>query len=371
MHARDGNVLELTAAESVAYDDNLYRLAPDSNATQLIGSERRDDLGSTTTLQLAADKLIGRQNLFGSYRHAITRYQIHKTANYDLDDGQAGWRGGFGAYNQWDVFYKRSSVQSDYSDRLSYVSNVVDTSALHAGTEIRYRTDWRTDLSLEDERQRNSTTARNGGDYNGRLFQAGFGYWPLTGNKLGVQFRQARREYSGDRGWRENAFNLLGAYSGSAVSKLDGSAGVQLQRGNDGATSRNLRFSLNHLWVPAGQSSYSLRLIRERSAASNSGSAQADINGVQAHWYWAMSAKLRLDSGFDYQRRKYDGYIEPGTSQPIERKEYVRVSSLTLSYIPVVNMTASLAIQNHKRDANHIRYNYDAQSCWLSLQYVY
>ncbi|GAA5169832.1 hypothetical protein GCM10025770_31890 [Viridibacterium curvum] len=369
--ARDGNVFELTLSETISYDDNLYRLAPDANATQLIGTERRDDLASSTTLGLSADKPFGRQNLYGSYRHIFTRYQIHKNANYELDDGQLGWKGGFGRANQWDLYAKRTAAQSDYADNPGRVANTATTDIGHAEMDLRYASDWRSRFVYEASRLRNSTAVSNGGDYDGYLASMSLGVWPASGNGLEARYANSGQDYAKGQTYKQHDFGLNAAYGDNPASRFEGSAGVQIQKAGSNRETRRGRLSLRHTWRPRGSSTLSLRVLREKTSPSTSSPVQAESYGGEAQWTWLATAKLRFDSSIDYRKRHYDPYQEFSGAAPIDRREYLRTASIALNYFLQENLVLALSTRNDKRDANHIRYNYDSQSYSLTLQYVY
>ena len=364
--AREGNVFSLKLSELLQYDDNIFRLSPDADNRQVLGSDRRDDFISSTTVALDANKQVGRHNFYGELSYTQVLFQEFRRLDYTGENSRLGWSGGFGAANNWDVYFKRSATQSDFADLQTALSNVVTTDTIGGSMSIRVASDWVVRPALSEDKYSNSADSRKSSDGSARHTSLNFGYRPHSGNALEAQYRHLDRDYDVGGGFRQKEIGVLGVWMPSSASVLEIRGARLVQKTKIGGGNGNFSQQVGHFnyrWQTSGASTLNFRVFRELSSVNIVGAEQdALARGVTGVWSWTPLAKVKFDSTYDYRKR---------TFQQITLRDKTRTASLGATYFPDPALSLQAIVKNERRKADPNSREYEAQSYSLSLQYSF
>jgi hypothetical protein len=377
--AREGNVFSLTLAESLQYDTNLLRVAPDTNNREDIGSDRRDDFISSTTVALDMSKQIGRHTFYGELSGTDNRFQEFSQLNYIAQNDRLGWSGVFGDDDKWDTYFRHVRSQSDYADFRVPIPNVVTTDTLGGNMWLRLARDWVFRPEVYEDKYSNSASIRQINDNKVRTGTLNLGYRPYTGNVLEAQYRYADRDYDIGGGFWQSETGVFGSWSGGTVSTLEGRIALVRQKAKTGTFTGASDFRqpvgyVNYRWQPTGASLLNFKLFREISTIDIGTDQDAVARGVNAQWTWSPLAKVRFDTIFDYRKRNFPNANAVDPTDPATRigvKDRTHSVSVGAAYMPTPSWTLQSTIKTETRHAQPSSRGYEDRVYALTLQYSF
>ena len=365
--AREGNVFSLTLSESLMYDDNVFRLSPETDNRSAIGSDRRDEFISSTTIAVDASKQVGRHNFYGELSRNFVLFQEFRRLNYTGENDRLGWSGTFGAENNWDAYFKRTRTQSDFADLQRALSNVLTSDTLGLSMSMRLAKDFVLRPSIYQDEYTNTADEKKNGDGKAHSVSLNLGYRPYTGNVIEAQFRHTDRDYDIGGGFVQNETGVLGTWVPSGTSMLELRAAVLQQDAKSGRNNGNADFRqvvghASYRWRPTGASLLNFRIFRDISLV-NIGSEQDTVaRGITASWTWTPLAKVKFDTTYDYRKR---------TFPQISLRDRTRTAGLTAAYLPTPSFSVQAGIKNERRHADPSLRGYKDQNYSLVLQYSF
>jgi len=377
--ARDGNVFSLTLSETLQYDTNPLRVAPETDNRKVLDSDRRDDFISSTTLALNASKQLGRHNLYADLSQTYVFFQEFTRLNYTADNARVGWSGAYGADNNWDTYYRHSTTHSDFADLQVALTNLVTVDTVGASLRQRVATDWVFRPEISRSKDRNSADIKKGGDGESLTAQLNFGYRPHTGNVLEAQYRATERDYVYGGGYRQNELGAFGSWGSNTASMLDMRAALVEQKAKSGSASRGIGDFhqivgyVNYRWQPTGASQLSFRLFREISTINFGTDQDAVARGATVGWSWTPLAKVKFDTTFDYRKREFPQttVIDPTSLTRVSVRDRTHYLSLGATYAATQNLSLLASAKTETRHAEPSYLGYEDRVYSLILQYVF
>lgn len=216
------------------------------------------------------------------------------------------------------------------------------------GGELGARYVWRSGASLQ-------LVQRTGqGDYSGRQ-RVGFDVVPAPFNsQYDTEFRQ-----------RELEMRLNVPLSGKSTvnARL-----ARQKRTHDYFHQRDYNETigrLEHTWQPSGRLSLNSAVRREVGVYQDFASSYYLSDGFSLQPAWQITNRINARFAYDWQRRRYEGAINPGLP---ERRDKLQTARASLDWLPHDRVGVNLAYQRDVRDSNQRGRDFEADQWSLNLR---
>jgi len=359
-----GDQVELSAAETVSHDDNVFRLSSAQSSAAVLGTPSKGDTFHTTTFGLRLDVPVSRQRIQADLALNDTRYDQFSVLNLkghnararllwlygDRLTGQAGISESLTLASLANV---QSGVQSSTPNSLTTIRSFVNANYLLAPR-------WQLRGELGRFSQSNEVPERRVNDIEIDSVDAGLSYVTPAGNQLGVGLRlddahlPQQQPVAGaliDNSYRQQSVAIIGEWTLSGHSRLSGRAGWVVrnyrqvpQRDYEGTTYR-----LAYDWRPTAKLSLNAATYREISPFEEINVSFVLASGIALRPTYRWSEKIDLSAVLDYSRREYLGDVERATGILPPRTDRVRLGLLSIAYRPLQSVSLGLTLRRETR----------------------
>lgn len=377
-----GDTFNFGLAVSRTLDDNVFRLAPETDPKLAIGTPDKGDTSTATTFSLAADKTLGLQRLKLDARISTVRYDRFDFLDHEPTDLKAAWLWRFGNRLRGELSAAYRKSLDGFDDVLVPVTNITTSESGFGSLFLRVGADWETFVSAARNEATSSNPARQASNSRTETLETGLRYTPASGNWLSLRLRQADAAYPNqqfaagtrvDNSYRQDDIGVDGAWQLSGASRIDGRIG-QTRRRHDEVSARDYsgvtgRGSLD--WQITGKTLINLSAQREIEGNSDGVSTYVITDRLKFASSWLPTAKTRLDLSLEHSRRGFDG--DPGivlTALP-KREDTIRTASLSASYAPHPSLLVSISLRDENRDSNYARLGYDYRTTGISALFTF
>jgi hypothetical protein len=380
-------------SQTVTADTNIFRL-------DKAGPVKRD-LISSTALEAGLDQPLGRGRFVADIRLNTNRYKNNDQLNYS--GGEGNLRLDWESINRVSgdiVLYRRQSLYNPPNGSISNERDVVSD----MGTNIRARlglvTVWSLDGGVAYNQTRHSNSQQTAQELNQTSGNVGVSFRPndLWSVRLGLRETSAKypqailvanNNYLSDNIKRHD-IDLSGNWNPSGASKLD--ARVSVTRENhsqQGYRNGNLLTGLvGHNWLITGKTSLRTELARDTSVGAGdrnlgllgqpNGNATVR-NSISFNGKWEATAKVSVDGGYSYGRRKLENVALTNNntgvlSKTVSAQDTTNTLSIGATYRPNNTVQLGCKLTNEKRgvsgdtNAGTSRYSVDTGMCQLQLR---
>jgi exopolysaccharide biosynthesis operon protein EpsL len=376
------DVFNVSLGHVASHDSNLFRLAPETDAEAAIGSSKRADSYSRSTLRLTADKPLGRQTLHAAAGLSRVRYDRFQRLDSDLSDYNGRWDWALGHLWSGQLKVGRGETAPGFSDYRAPVADRVTTDTGEARAVLMFHPAWRLTLGATQTEAKHSAAVNAIGDSRVQGAEAGLRYVPGTGKEAGVRLRRSDGRYPNrqavggvavDNGYAEEGMDLDAAWQASGASRFRGSIG-QSRRRHDDVPGRDFSGATGSLawdWQVTGKTSLGLAARREIGAQEDLIATYAVTESLSLRAAWAPTSKLSLNASAEARQRDLRGDPAAALAGLPARRDDYRIASVSAGYAPLRDLQLSLALRRERRDSNMPGFSYRTDQVTASVQFVF
>ena len=333
--------VEVFAAENVTYDDNLFRLSQDVDPKTAIGSDKKSDTISTTSVGVNLDLPYSLQRFQANLTWFANRYQRFDELNFNGHTGRAAWLWSVTPELTGDLGYTDTETLSNFATKpgpTARVKDILRTKQGFADGVWFPVASWRLHAGAAAVEQRHSDPGQQFNDIDTATGAAGVSYVSAADDRLGIEGRVERGrtphdELRGtplDLAYRQDGVGIVGHWVVTGHSTLDGRVDW-VRRDYDQRSSRDWSgptFRVADTWTPTGKLTVTSSLYRDIGPVADvqSGSFVL-VKGVAVKPSWAATDKITVAADAEYNIWEYRGDILFG-----DYTHRVRTFGLNMSY---------------------------------------
>jgi len=358
--------LELFAAQTLTWDDNVFRISSGLDPAAALGSSSKGDTYSTTSLGFNLDFPVSRQRFQGGVTWNKTRYDRFTVLNGDGHQGQGIWVWQVGNDISGQLGYTETfglaSLANIQSGVQSSTPNFLTTQRAFFNAAYLLTPRWRLRGEAGRLKQSNEVPERKVNDTSTDSVDLTVSYVTPVSNQIGLGVRVEdsrlpnRQFVAGDlfdNSYRQQNVAAVTDWTLTGSSHLSARVGsvrrtyTQLpQRDFEGGT-----FNAAYDWRPTGK----LTLI---AAAQKGISTSEQINigfvlvkGVALRPALRLTDKVNIAGAFEYSNREYRSDPALALGVVPNRTDRVRSAAVTASYRPIRTVTLQMALLHETRSS--------------------
>lgn len=355
--------LQLFVAESVTSDSNVFRIAKERDAQAFLGTPKRSDTYTTTTLGFNLDVPVSRQRFQLGSTWNQTRYNRFSDLNYLSRDSRATWL--WQAGNDWSgqLGYIETDTLASFSNIQGRTANPLTTRKAYGNAAYLLTPSWQLLAGVAQTEQRNSNAVRRENDIDLQTIDLGVNYITRADNKFGVALRQDEGRYPNrqliggflvDNQYTQRGVGLVADWTISAKSHLKARID-RVQRDYEQLTQRNYDgtiYNATYDWQATAKVKLSALAQKDISSGEDLQTSFVLIKGGALRASYDMSEKINVSANVAYNTRDYLG--DPGLALGTagERIDKVHLLNAMVSYRPMRSLTLQLSGQRETRSSN-------------------
>ena len=381
-----GDSLELFVAETVAHDDNVFKLSGDRDPRTAIGSSSKGDTYYTTQFGANLDMTVSRQRFIAGASLNETRYQSFSQLNFHGHDAQARWL--WQAGDKWNgqLGYTEARTLASLSNVQSGTINTFAPDALTArrtfGTANYLITpSWQVTAGLAQTEQRNSETTRQINNADVASGNVDLYYISRADNKIGLSLRQengrmpVHQQINGvayDNSYDQHSAGIVTDWNITAKSHLLARID-QVRRTHRELGQRDWDGTTAHLtydWRTTEAFTLTAEAQRDIGNLEETNTSLVLIKGVALRPTLVLSEKTRVSALADYSIRDYvtDPFVALGNPT---RSDTVRTLGAVLSYTPLAKLLIQVTGQHQSRTSNYQFGDYKSNYISIKARYAF
>jgi exopolysaccharide biosynthesis operon protein EpsL len=361
--ADPGDHLQLFAMNTMAYDDNLFRLSdrPDADRVLQPGMARSDFVN-----QLSAGGRFNfpwqRQQFIADVRVDDNRYANNDFLNNVSTNNKLTWKWQLGSRWSGNLGYHYAQALASFAYTRPIVKDMVSDHNAFFDVGYTWHPRWKTQAGFRWQDANHSNPLRAFVDQETAVGLFGLTYTTPANNSLGLDYRYTsvflpNRDLSPetlvDNRFQVNTGAAAFVWHLTAKTELDGRFGYSSlanrnygQRDFDGPT---WRISLH--WAATEKTRVSLETWRDLQPSQIIDASYMVAEGAGLSSVWNATAKLRVNAKVSFENLTFEG--NPGLSgSGGDRVDELWLGRIGVAYLPVRNLELGLAYQGEKRDSN-------------------
>ncbi|MCC6472324.1 MAG: outer membrane beta-barrel protein, partial [Burkholderiales bacterium] len=359
-------------------DDNIYRLPSGIDSSVFgIDAARKADTVSRASVELRLDKALGRQRALVNASVEHNSYRNNPNLDHPSGNLRASWRWVVGNLWDGDASFRRQRFLSGFADIRTTQKNLVDQETAGLSARHRFHPRWNASGSLEDSRRRNSQANLQHLDLHTFATTVGVNYVTPADNTAGLRLRLTHGEYP-NRTAAGPALRTLDyderELSGVVDVRLSGRSSLDARLGfterrNRQATGRDysgVTARGRYHWRPTGKIEINTSMYREIRTWENITTSYILATGIEFGPTWALSDKVRLLAGLNYETRRFLG--DPGAA-PVpadQRVDHVALARIGSVYTPHRNVALEISYEQGRRSSNVTFQDFDYRAFLVS-----
>lgn len=362
--ADPGDHLQVFAMNTMAYDDNLFRLSDLPNADQVLGlGMTRSDFINQLSAGAKFNFPWSRQQFIADVRVDDNRYANNDFLNNVSTNDKVTWKWQLGS--QWfgNLGYQYIQALASFAYTRPIVRDMVSDHNAFFDIGYTWHPRWKAQAGFRWQDATHSNPLRSFVDQETGTGLFGVTYTTPANNSLGLDYRFTsvflpNRELSPvkliDNHFQVNTGAAAFVWHITSKTELDGRFGYSslanrtyTQRDFDGPT---WRISLH--WAATAKTRVSLETWRDLQPSQIIDASYMVAEGAGLSSVWNVTSKLRVNAKVSFENLTFEG--NPGV---LGGNEALRVDDLWLgrvgvAYLPIRNLELGLSYQGEQRDSN-------------------
>lgn len=374
--ADEADAINFIVGQTIAFDDNLFRLSDSVDTNSVLGSSRRSDTIYTTIGGITFDKLVSRQRLHADVLLSLNRYSNYSILDNDGQRANAYWGWQLGNHFSGVLSYERTRRLIDFgsltAEDRGQVRDMNTYDRLYVSGDWWFHPNYSIGAGYSHATSSYDSDLRKANEYDADAIEVNAKYQPKTGNLIGLSIRQTKGRYpnrevaeapaSGataiDNSFDQTDSEVNGDWRLTGQSRVLGRLGYTTrrheqvsQRDFSGVTGR-----LSYKWAQEGKTSVDLTLRREIGAVDDIDASYVLTDGISVNPVWQPTAKTSLSAKYDWSKRRYEGdpfrQASVGSFDRSIRKDTVNTASISGTYLPLRNLQLTLSFQHERRTSS-------------------
>lgn len=373
--------LELFIAESVTYDDNVFRISSRADPVAIVGSPSRGDTYYTTSPGFNLGIPYSRQRFVGGMKWNYTRYNRFKVLDFDGHEGRAAWQWQVGNDLSGQLGYAETlaleSLANSRAGILTGTPNSLETQRAYFDANWQLTPRWllRGEASRLDQDNGLATRAVNDIIIEGAGLAVS--YVTPAKNKVGVGARVEEGRYPNRPdlaanpfvdAYRQHNVDVIADYTITGHSRLRARAGW-LSRSNEQLTQRDFEegtFNIDYEWQATGKLAVNAVARREVSPLDETYSSFVLLTGFALNPTLRMTEKTTAALNLEYSSRDY--LADPSLLVVPARTDWVRTAALKFSYRPLRSLTVEMTLLYQTRSSTFPLADYEVAGANLGVR---
>lgn len=372
--------LELFIAESVTYDDNVFRISSRTDPVATLGSPSRGDTYYTTSPGFNFDIPLSRQRFVGGVKWNYTRYDRFKVLDFDGHEGRAAWRWQAGNDLSGQLGYSETlaleSLENSRAGVLTGTPNSLETQRVFFDATYELTPRWRLQGEASRLDQDNSLASRAVNNIIIEGAGVAVSYVTPAKNQLGLGARVEEGRYP-NRDLAANAFvdafrqhnvDVIADYTITGHSRVRARAGW-VSRSNEQQTQRDFdegTYRVDYDWQATGKLAVNAVARREVSPLDDTYSSFVLLTGFALNPTLRMTEKSAAAINLDYSSRDY--LADPSLLVVPSRTDWVRTAALKFSYRPLRSLIVEMTLLYQTRSSTFPLADYEVAGANLSVR---
>ncbi|MGH9256661.1 MAG: XrtB/PEP-CTERM-associated polysaccharide biosynthesis outer membrane protein EpsL [Vicinamibacterales bacterium] len=356
--------LELFIAESVTYDDNVFRISSRADPVAIVGSPSRGDTYTTTSPGFNLGIPYGRQRFVGGVKWNYTRYNRFKVLDFDGHEGRAAWQWQLGNDLSGQLGYTETlaleSLANSRAGILTGTPNSLETQRAYFDANWQLTPRWllRGEASRLDQDNGLATRAVNDIIIEGAGLAVS--YVTPARNKVGVGARVEEGRYPNRPdlaanpavdAYRQHNVDVIADYTLTGLSRVRARAGW-VSRSYEQLTQRDFdegTYNVDYDWQATGKLAVNAVARREVSPLDETYSSFVLLTGFALNPTLRMTEKITAALNLEYSSRDY--LADPTLLLVQSRTDWVRTAALKLSYRPLRSVMLEMLLGRQTRSS--------------------
>jgi len=378
--ASQGPVFSPFVEETVATDDNVFRISDRANPMTLIGYPFRSDTYLTTSVGLTADVPVSLQHFEASLAYNIVHYDRFRDLDYDGYNLHGSWLWQLGSSLSGEVGVTDSYSLEPFAELLGVHPDRLHLREGFAKGSWLITPDYKLYLGGDDLTQSNSDPL---GQYNNVTvdsFEASLSRLGGAGDWIGLdgRFETGRFPFGEpvfgtvtvNNDYDQYGYGVVADWGEGTPSRIVARADEILRRYSE-LTQRNINLTtarIEYTWTPSVKTLVSLIAERDISPYEYVHSSLVLIKGIILRPLWHATPKIDVSAELGAESRSYlaDPLITVGLQAP--RVDKVHVVEAVLTYAPIEHVTLALSAEHEQRSSNIEFGDYVDTNYWLKVR---
>lgn len=381
-YADEADAFNFFVGSNVTRDDNVFRLAPDSNTEIIPGSKARADTITMTYAGGSFKKQLGRQRVWMDVNLNQSRYDLFSFLNFDGGSGAAGWDWRLGNLLSGRMGTTYSRQMAGFADLRRTVQNLYDDEAEYASIDFMMHPDWH----LESEARHSTRTFDNAANQASNTitdqWKLGVRYTPRDGSFLllraiTVDGRLPNQQVIGsvriDNSYEQSELGIEFGTSLNGLSRISGLL-AEVRREHQNVPERDFRGLVGNIgwdWAVTGKTTLSGKLRREIGATNDLQSSYILTDGINLGMSWQPTAKITARLNYDRAYRDYAGDPFRELAGLQDRSDRVDSLSLSVNYQVMTSLSLSFNLTRSERESNVPTLPFVATSAMIGAQIAF
>jgi exopolysaccharide biosynthesis operon protein EpsL len=356
--------LELFVAESVTYDDNVFRVSRQADPVATVGSSSRGDTFYTTSPGFSFSIPLSRQRLVGGVKWNYTRYNRFTALDFDGHEGRAAWQWQTGNDLSGQLGYTQTlalaSLANSRAGILSGTPNSLETQRAFFDATYELTPRWRLRGEASRLDQDNGLAALTVNDIIIESAGLAVSYVTPSRNKIGVGARAEEGRYPNRPdlaanpsvdAYRQHNVGVIADYTITGHSRVRARAGW-VSRSYEQLTQRDFdegTFNVDYDWQATGKLTVNAIARREVSPLDDTYSSFVLLTGFALNPTLRMTEKVAVALNLEYSSRDY--LADPSLLLVPARTDWVRTAALKLSYRPLRSVMLEMLLGRQTRSS--------------------
>jgi exopolysaccharide biosynthesis operon protein EpsL len=365
--------------EKLTTDDNVFRLAKDVNAQQVIGSASLADTYRTTSAGLAVDAALRLQHLVASLTFNQSRYNRFSALDFNGRDLRASWLWQAGSAQHGELGISDTYTLASFAQVLGTKPDRLEVRQAFANGNFMLTPRWRLRGAVDRLEQYNSDPVQLVNDVNIDGAETAVSLVSGAGNTVGPFVRVERGWFPHpeplgatlvDNGYRQYNAGVALDWTISPASHLL-ARGAQMSRHYQQLPQRDFDGQLGRVeytWTPPGKLSLTAFAQRDVNPYELIHSSLVLVRGIGLRPAMRITTTLDLTADLEAATRRYLADPAQLLTLSAVRADRVRSAALQVSYHPSSRVAVQASLTHEDRSSNVAFGDYTAQVAWLSAR---
>lgn len=371
------DTLNLTLAETLRHDNNLFRLPGGRSPSPAAGSSSRSDNIRSESVTLTLDKQLSLQKIHFSVSFTTHRYRNFGFLNHQAKAYDGYWHWQVTPHLRGQIAIERVEAMNNFADYQGFQRNVRTTTNRRIQAEYGVFGNWRLTAGANHGASENSASFVQTGDTTNQGVSVGIRYVTLADNWAALTSRVSQVE------WMNRPLDLVNQFDVSADQRntelrvrwqptgkttVDGFID-RITRRHANVPSRNYSGTggrVDVTWVGSGKTRFQLGVGRDFEPWWEASSSYARRDWVSVAPMWQLTARTRIRLNLERNSRDFLGPVSSPIGVP--RRDNGSVAALAFEWAPQRNLTLATSLQSEGRSSNQTGLAYDDKTMMFSAQ---
>lgn len=377
----DRDSLQLTLAESLTYDDNLFRLPAGVTPATSNGNTARASLIRVDNLGFSWNKPYSLQQMHIAADVEHHHYSNHDFLDFNAVNGSLDWNWSLTPHVTGVISADRSQTLNSFTDYRNQAARNVRTNQNRvAGVDYEAAGSWHVVAAASQYSSVNDDNSQPVEDsYRSHGVQAGVKYVFSSSSYLSYSEHGENGEYSGqtlqpatliDSDFHQRSHELLAVWALSQQTVLSGRL-TNSKRTHPNFSQRDYSGSVGRVGLslkPTGKITVITSVGRDFAVYQTAYSNYIATDTISISPAWQISAKTALKAKFARSTRDYLG--EPFGSVP-QRKDNVNSSQLEFDWDATRGVSLGALLRHDSRDSTYAGFQFTDTTAILNLNLTF